>query len=134
MFCAAGSSVGARMVCLDLKAPLLLIVPFQIPIARIAVPETRFADGICVLIEKVHVPAGKPVPPARSWIQPVPVGVELGVPLDVFWTPGLKTKYPVAPLLGTVRVEVLAVVGADVASRHDPESVEAVLDRYSGDG
>jgi hypothetical protein len=73
-----------------LKVPLLLMVPFQMPIARIAVPATRFADGICVLIVKLHVPAGNPVPPARSWSQPVPVGVVLGVPLAVFCTPGLK--------------------------------------------
>jgi len=62
------------------------------PIERIAVPLTRFADGIRVAIEKLHVPAGKPVPPARSRSHPVPAGFDAGVCLPVFWAHGLKRK------------------------------------------
>ena len=74
MFCAAGSSVGGRIVWVALKLPLLLIVPFQTPIVRIAEPAIRLALGICVLTAKLQLPAGKPVPPARSWMNPVPAG------------------------------------------------------------
>ena len=89
MFCAAGSSVGVKIVCVGLNEPLL-IVPFQTPIARIAEPLTSVVPGICVLTEKLQLPAGMPVPPARSWTKPVPEGVALGVPVAVLPAPGLK--------------------------------------------
>ena len=92
MFCAAGSSVGVRILCVDVNAPFV-IVPFQTPIARIAEPLTSVEPATCVSIEKLQLPARKPVPPARSWMKPVPLGVVLALLAEVVLPrPGLKRK------------------------------------------
>src|SRR3954471_14447654 len=134
MFCAAGSSVGDRIVCVALKLPCLLIVPFQTPIDRIAEPATIPVLGICVFTANVQLPAANAVPPARSCTNPLPVGVALGVVAVVVADPGRKAEEPGAFAPRVLLVATFAAAGAAVTSRHEPASVEAVLDRYSGDG
>src|SRR3954453_15276231 len=124
MFFAAGSSVAGRIVWVDLNAPLALTVPFHTPTTRTADPATSVAPGIEVLTEKLQLPAGNPVPPARSWMNPRPTGVEPGVADDVFWWPGLNWWAPVEFAAGVVFVAVSAPVGTAFTSRHEPVSAD----------
>ena len=74
---------------MDVKTPPA-IVPFQMPTFRIALPATRVVSGMSVVTVKVQLPVGKPVPPAVSSTQPVPVGVAGGATGTVFPAPGIQ--------------------------------------------
>jgi hypothetical protein len=77
-------------VPVEVKTPPA-IVPFQMPTFRIALPAVRVALGMSVVIVKTQLPVGKPVPPAVSSVQPVPVGVAGGeATAVVFAAPGIQ--------------------------------------------
>ena len=66
------------------------IVPFQTPTLRIADPATYVPFGTSVVTVNTQFPVGKPVPPAVSSTQPVPVGFAGGAAAVVFPAPGMK--------------------------------------------
>jgi len=91
MFTAAGSSVGASTVPVDVNAAPA-IVPFQIPTASTAVPPVA-APTTSVVTVKFHLPVGKPVEPLfapKSASQPLPSTA--GAAAVVFAAPGLNWK------------------------------------------
>jgi len=89
MFFAAGSSVTASTLPVDVNAPPA-IVPFHMPTARTAVPPVA-APTTPVVTVKVQLLVGKPVDPSlapKSASHPLPLSA--GAAAVVFAAPGLN--------------------------------------------